>query len=256
MNKQDKIYCVYKHTNKFNGKVYIGITSQQLEKRWKNGYGYESNEYFYRAIQKYGWNEGFEHEVIAYGLTKEQACAIEVELIKVYDSTNSDKGYNFSSGGECGNTGCSRSEEWNQKMSIALGKPVICIESSIVYDSAKYAEQQTGVRAGSIGAACRGDYGHRTAGELHWCFWDEEWNEFKITCEELGVEYTQCIKCGTLIIKGNTRPKKYCGVCSGNKSVSIRKRTKQRQSSKSKSNPQNLMNNNKRRQSMGRCKSG
>ena len=71
MDKQDKIYCVYKHTNKFNGKVYIGITSQQPEKRWKNGYGYEGNEYFYRAIQKYGWNDGFNHEIIVSGLTKE-----------------------------------------------------------------------------------------------------------------------------------------------------------------------------------------
>ena len=96
MNKQDKIYCVYKHTNKFNGKVYIGITSQPPEKRWKNGYGYEGNEYFYRAIQKYGWNDGFNHEIIVSGLTKEDACSIEIELIKAHDSTNPDKGYNFS----------------------------------------------------------------------------------------------------------------------------------------------------------------
>jgi predicted GIY-YIG superfamily endonuclease len=83
MSKLDKTYCVYKHTNKFNGKVYIGITSQQPEKRWKNGYGYEGNEYFYRAIQKYGWNDGFDHEIIVSGITKEAACAIEIELIKL-----------------------------------------------------------------------------------------------------------------------------------------------------------------------------
>lgn len=226
MSDFEKTYCVYKHTNKFNGKVYIGITSQRPEKRWKNGYGYEGNEYFYRAIQKYGWNEGFEHEVIVDGLTKESACSIEIELIKAYDSTNSDKGYNFSSGGDCGNAGCSRSEEWVDKMSAALRKPVICIESSIVYQSVKHAEQQTGVRASSIGAACRGDYGHKTAGGLHWCFWDEEWNNFKMVCKNLDVTYTRCEKCGVLMVKGNTRPKKYCTKCSGHSPVGIKKKHK------------------------------
>jgi len=222
MDKRDKTYCVYKHTNKFNNKVYIGITSQQPEKRWKNGYGYEGNEYFFRAIQKYGWDDGFDHEIIANGLTKENACAIEIELIKAYDSTNSDKGYNFSSGGDCGNAGCAYSEEWAEKMSMALGKPVICIESSVVYKSAKYAEKETGVKASSIGAVCRGDYGHQTAGGLHWCFWDDEWNGFKVVCEKLGLEYAKCAQCGILIIKSNTKPKKYCGTCSNHTPAGVK----------------------------------
>lgn len=225
MKSLEKLYCVYKHTNTLNGKVYIGITSQQPEKRWKNGYGYEGNEYFYRAIQKYGW-DSFEHEIIVDGLTKKQACAIEIELIKAYDSTNSDKGYNFSSGGDCGNAGCSRSDEWVEKMKEALRKPVICIESSIVYKSVKHAEDQTGIRASSIGAACRGDYGHQTAGNLHWCFWDKDWNNFKLVCDALGCRYTTCDKCGVLIAQGNTRPIKYCGVCSKRVPIGIKKKKK------------------------------
>lgn len=224
MDKLNKTYCVYKHTNKFNGKVYIGITSQLPEKRWKNGYGYEGNEYFFRAIQKYGWNDGFDHEIIVSGLTKENACVIEIELIKTYDSTNSDKGYNFSSGGDCGNAGCTSSEEWVEKMSEALGKPVICIESSVVYKSAKYAEKETGIRASSISAVCRGDYGHQTAGNLHWCFWDDEWNNFKLVCKKLGLKYTECIKCGVLVVQSNTKPKKYCGACSKRAPVGVKQK--------------------------------
>ena len=36
MNK----YCVYKHTNKTNNKVYIGITCRKPEVRWDSGWGY------------------------------------------------------------------------------------------------------------------------------------------------------------------------------------------------------------------------
>ena len=224
MKDLEKTYCVYKHTNIFNGKIYVGITSQQPEKRWKNGHGYEGNEYFYRAIQKYGWNDGFEHEIIVDGLTKAQACTIEIELINAYDSINQDKGYNFSSGGDCGNAGCDRSEEWVEKMSEALSKPVICIESSITYKSATDAEKQTGIRKSAIGESCR--HHTRTAGGLHWCFWDEEWNNFKSMCKKLGVAYTRCDKCGVLITKGNTRPRKYCSACSGSKPVGIKKKHK------------------------------
>ena len=54
-------FLVYKHTNKENGKVYIGITSQEPKRRWQNGAGYYGT-YFYYAIQKYGW-DGFEHDI-------------------------------------------------------------------------------------------------------------------------------------------------------------------------------------------------
>ncbi len=226
MDKKEKMYCVYKHTNKFNNKVYVGITSQQPEKRWKNGHGYECNEYFYRAIQKYGWDDGFTHEIVIDGLYKDQACAIEIELIKAYSSTNPDYGYNFSTGGDCGNSGCAFSEEWKQQVSDAIGKPVICLESGVVYKTAKSAEKATGIKASRIGAVCRCDYGHRTAGGLHWCFWDSEWIEFKSMCDELGFVYIQCVKCGNLIIKGNFKPKKYCSMCSGRQPSCIKKSSK------------------------------
>lgn len=45
------MYCVYKHTGP-TGKVYIGITKRNPQKRWNSGRGYESNRYFFRAIQR------------------------------------------------------------------------------------------------------------------------------------------------------------------------------------------------------------
>ena len=93
------IYCVYKHTNLKNGKVYIGITSRKPEVRWGNGNGYYSNKHFYNAIKKYGWEEGFSHEIIAENLSKEDANNFEIKLIKEYDSTNPSKGYNVNLGG-------------------------------------------------------------------------------------------------------------------------------------------------------------
>lgn len=92
------MYTVYKHTTP-SGKVYIGITGQKPEQRWQNGNGYKNNEHFYRAILKYDW-ENIEHDVLCDGLTKQQACDKEIELIAKYDSTNRDKGYNNSYGGE------------------------------------------------------------------------------------------------------------------------------------------------------------
>ena len=58
-------YCIYKHTNLINGKVYIGQTCQLPEKRFgKNGNGYKGCRYFYNAIECYGWNN-FKHEIIS-----------------------------------------------------------------------------------------------------------------------------------------------------------------------------------------------
>ena len=67
----EKTWYVYKHTSPSN-KVYIGITSQKPIYRWRNGLGYNTQQYFWRAIQKYGW-ENFTHEVLFEGLSIEDA---------------------------------------------------------------------------------------------------------------------------------------------------------------------------------------
>lgn len=77
-------YTVYKHTTPSN-KVYIGITSQNVNKRWQNGYGYTGSKYFSRAISKYGW-DNIRHDILYENLTKERACEIEIELIDKYKS--------------------------------------------------------------------------------------------------------------------------------------------------------------------------
>ena len=95
-----KTYCLYKHTAP-NGKVYIGITSDTPERRWCYGKGYKSNEYFTRAINKYGW-ERFKHEILFDGLTAGEAEEKEREMISLFKANNSEFGYNITNGGEKG----------------------------------------------------------------------------------------------------------------------------------------------------------
>ena len=96
-----KNYFVYMHTLQLDGRKYIGITCyDNPEKRWgKNGTGYKEQSYFYRAIQKYGW-DSFKHEILFEGLTKEQACCKEQALIKLFNTTDRKFGFNRTSGGE------------------------------------------------------------------------------------------------------------------------------------------------------------
>lgn len=93
--KEKRDHKIYMYTNKVNGKVYIGRTCMTLEKRAKqNGKGYEKCTYFWRAIQKYGW-ENFESSILESDLTGEEAKNREEFYICFYDSTNHGKGYNL-----------------------------------------------------------------------------------------------------------------------------------------------------------------
>ena len=119
-----KRYWVYVHTCTVNGKRYVGITTRSKpEYRWgKNGEGYQTNRHFYSAIQKHGWNN-FQHEVWELTCESEMYYA-EKYLIAYYHTTESEFGYNHSTGGEHGALGCIRSEESRKKMSeIRKGKP-------------------------------------------------------------------------------------------------------------------------------------
>lgn len=105
MNKE-KTFAVYCHTNIYNHKVYVGITSQKIANRWgKNGKKYLEKKKdgdfvqskFARAILKYGW-EGFTHTIFAEGISHDDACLMEMTLIELYYSF--ENGYNMTKGGE------------------------------------------------------------------------------------------------------------------------------------------------------------
>jgi hypothetical protein len=93
---------IYKHTNRIDGKVYIGQTIQKPEIRWgKCGVNYSGQRLFYRAILKYGW-DNFDHEVLEIiteaSPTKLKAVLNnkEVEYIIKFESMRFSKGYNTS----------------------------------------------------------------------------------------------------------------------------------------------------------------
>lgn len=172
-----KTFTVYKHTCP-NGKVYVGITcAKNLHERFRDGNGYGNCKRFSNAIKKYGW-ENIKHEVLLRGLTHEEACAKEIELIEQLKATNPEFGYNILLGGNLSALGrhWKLSEEaiqnhreaayWKgkripdeirKKMSITRkGRPaqnkrkVICVDTGQVFPSITEAAKQLSASPSSI----------------------------------------------------------------------------------------------------------
>ena len=100
------MYSLYKHTFP-NGKVYIGITSQDPEKRWENGKGYlrlnkdgePMQKKMYSAIKKYGW-KNISHEILVTTDSKHEIEDLERKYItEIYHSNKKEFGYNIDCGG-------------------------------------------------------------------------------------------------------------------------------------------------------------
>ena len=92
-------FTVYMHIAP-NNKRYIGITRTSVNERWgRLGRGYRNQQLFWRAIQKYGW-DNFEHIIVAENLSEQDAYKLEIELIAKYKSNIPQYGYNVSTGGE------------------------------------------------------------------------------------------------------------------------------------------------------------
>lgn len=56
-------------------------------------------------------------------------------------------------------------------------KPVLCVETGVVYPSAKEAERQTGAFQTAIIRCCRGKLGYKTAKGYHWEYAENNENE-------------------------------------------------------------------------------
>ena len=95
-----KLYVVYRHSDP-EGLVYIGITRKLPRKRFDYGRGYKHNRRFNEAIERIGWNN-FRHDILAEGLTREEAETLEAQYIAEYRSTDPAFGYNVKTGGTYG----------------------------------------------------------------------------------------------------------------------------------------------------------
>lgn len=95
----DKTCFIYKITNLINNKVYIG-QSIRPQKRWYEHIYISSikNNYLYHSMKKYGI-ENFSFEVIAQVLKLEYADECEIQVIRQYNSTDINFGYNIDGGG-------------------------------------------------------------------------------------------------------------------------------------------------------------
>ena len=113
---EENCYTVYMHVCP-NDKKYIGITKLKPNDRWINGRGYKDNNYFFKAIKKYSW-ENIKHEILFVNLTKKEAEQKEIELIAYYKSNQKEYGYNIENGGH---VNCV-SEETKKKISEATRK--------------------------------------------------------------------------------------------------------------------------------------
>ena len=104
-----RIYSVYKLTCVPTGKIYIGVTSQKLTNRWRNGKAYHGA--LKADIDKYGWNN-FTKEVLMTGLNSLRAAAWEKHYISLFG--NRAELYNATCGGEV------QSDEAISRKSIAM----------------------------------------------------------------------------------------------------------------------------------------
>lgn len=104
------MYSVYIHRTPSN-KVYIGCTGKKKASyRWGRGLCYQQNKEFYKEILEYRW-DNIEHIIVGDSYTKEEAYKLERELIKKYDATDPNKGFNKSIGGGGGGLGVKPSKE-------------------------------------------------------------------------------------------------------------------------------------------------
>ena len=184
------MYIIYCHINKINGKVYVGLTSkEQVEDRWrKDGKGYQSSSHFWKAIQKYGW-DNFEHLILETNLTKEQANQKEKYYIELYQSTNPNFGYNLREGGLDGFIPC-KAAIASQQRKGTYGKKVKCLNTGDIFQSISEAERWCG--SVKVGECCQGKRKHAgthpdTGEMLKWEFADDT-SEVTIHCLEKIVE--------------------------------------------------------------------
>ena len=164
------MYSIYKHTLP-NGKVYIGQTKLQPEKRWQKGNGYSNQLHFYRDIIKYGW-DNIQHEILIEVETHSEALRKEREYILEFHSNEPEFGYNKNSNWSVvGETEYRQhcKETYHYSKSTGYKQQydgVICIEIGKTFKTYAEASRELKIDSSSIRKAATGQ--RKTAGGYHW----------------------------------------------------------------------------------------
>jgi len=113
--KKDKIWRIYKYTNIVTGQSYIGLTTQNVNRRFGGGGAYKKNTPFRKAIDEYG-PTSFEQSILRLCTTEEEAEEYERYFIEKFN-TLYPNGYNVQLGGIHGTT---MSQELRKKISDSV----------------------------------------------------------------------------------------------------------------------------------------
>lgn len=119
------MWIIYKHTNKINGKSYIGQTIKSIDERaGRDGKNYEGSNEFYGAIKEYGW-DNFEHTILQENIaTQEEADTQERYWIKYYDTFK--HGYNLTLGGSRARFTLFKTREYKKQLkTIQISKELL-----------------------------------------------------------------------------------------------------------------------------------
>lgn len=144
---------IYKATNVINDQVYIGATTQKLEKRKKDHFNKADKIYnhdFQRAILEYG-KENFDWEQIDTAEDSNELALKETYYISKFDSIN--KGYNSNRGGG---------------FKKIIYQYNLSGELETTFQSLKEASKSSSVSEESISHACIGD--RKTSNGFYWTY--------------------------------------------------------------------------------------
>lgn len=150
---------IYKITNKVNGKVYIGQTTQP--RGFKDRYGAKGegiervynyskknngNKHLQSSISKYGFDSFIVEEVFDVAMCKEELDEKEVSYIKMYQSDNYKYGYNKHEGGDL--------NKIDSETGTYIGVEVYCINKHKYYTSYNEASRDNGVSSSYVIYCC------------------------------------------------------------------------------------------------------
>ena len=160
-----KSMVIYLLTDTTNGKQYVGQTTNKLFKRL-GSHRRTQTTYVDRMIAEHGW-QNFTVEILDECKTRYELDEREKYWIATLN-TKFPNGYNMTDGGE-GNSGYKLSQETLEKLSVSHRMyHIVCVETGMVFDTAKEAAAWAGVQESAISRACNGIT--HSSGGYHWFY--------------------------------------------------------------------------------------